>query len=233
MKYKMREKYECGYRKDDVAPAMPCASPPVRRRRHRVKMTGISAGISQPRHKSTPARRDLNGPLNFEDVKPIWERVADNHFMHARVARPVRKDEIAREKEAQLAERKEWDNLRSKDVWDPETVREFNEVAQTARRNNAKVHLGRIFGLMVEKGSELPRGDPRRKYTYRVVFQGNNVVDQHWETAIFQDLGSSPASIEAGKIADAYGSFPGHDMQQADAEQAYVQAWLEGEETWV
>ena len=86
---------------------------------------------------------------------------------------------------------------------------------------------------MVEKGFELPVGDPRRKYKYRVVFQGNNVVDQHWETAIFQDLGSSPASMEAGKMADAYGSFPGHDMQQADAEQAYIQAWLEGEETWV
>ena len=39
--------------------------------------------------------------------------------------------------------------------------------------------------------------------------------------------------MEAGKMADAYGSFPGHDMQQADAEQAYIQAYLEGEETWV
>ena len=33
-------------------------------------------------------------------------------------------------------------------------------------------------------------------------------------------------------MADAYGSFPGHDMQQADAEQAYIQAYLEGEEIW-
>ena len=34
-------------------------------------------------------------------------------------------------------------------------------------------------------------------------------------------------------MADAFGSLPGHDMQQADAEQAYIQADLEGEESWV
>ena len=46
-----------------------------------------------------------------------------------------------------------------------------------------------------------------------------------------QDLGSSPASMGASKSADAYGSLPGHDVEQADAEQAYVQARLEGHET--
>ena len=64
---------------------------------------------------------------------------------------------------------------------------------------------------------------------YRVVFQGNNVVTQNWETALFQDLGSSPASMEAGKAVDAYGCMMGHDIEQADAEQAYVQAYHEGE----
>ena len=66
-----------------------------------------------------------------------------------------------------------------------------------------------------------------------LVFQGNNVVTQNWETALFQDLGSSPASMEAGKAVDAYGCMAGHDIEQADAEQAYVQAYLEGEETWI
>ena len=37
----------------------------------------------------------------------------------------------------------------------------------------------------------------------------------------------------SGRIADAYGSLPGHDLQQVDAEQTYIQAELEGEETWV
>ena len=174
-----------------------------------MKTTVVSAGIRLPRFNATNATSGADGKLHFKDVKPIWGRVANNHFMHACVARPVRKDEIAREELAEKAERKEWGNLRAKYVWAPDVVREFNEVAATARRNNAKVHLGSIFGLMVEKGSELPKGDPRRKYKYRVVFQGNNVIDQNWETAIFQNLGSSLASMEAGKMADAYGSFPG------------------------
>ena len=42
------------------------------------------------------------------------------------------------------------------------------------------------------KNAELPEGSPARKYKGRVVFQGNRVVNQNWETAIFQDLGSAP-----------------------------------------
>ena len=39
--------------------------------------------------------------------------------------------------------------------------------------------------------------------------------------------------MEAGKMVDAYGCFLGRMMQQADAEQAYIQTDLEGEKTWV
>ena len=93
--------------------------------------------------------------------------------------------------------------------------------------------MGRLFGLMVQKGSELNDNDKRKKYKYRVVFQGNNVVNQNWETALFQNLGSSPATMEAGKICDMVGCCHGNDTEQADADQAYVQADLEGPETWV
>ena len=82
-------------------------------------------------------------------------------------------------------------------------------------------------------GSELPEGDPQRKFKYRVVFAGDRVVDENWEAAIFQDLGSSPAGMEASKATDAYGCLPGNNIMQADAVQAYVQARLEGKETWV
>ena len=68
---------------------------------------------------------------------------------------------------------------------------------------------------------------------YRVVFQGNKVKTLNWEAALFQDLGSSPASMEAGKYVDCYGSVPGHDTEQAAAEQAYVQAEMKGTPTWV
>ena len=90
--------------------------------------------------------------------------------------------------------------------------------------------MGRAFGFMVEKNYESPES---AKFKYRVVFQGNNVIDQDWEAAVFQDLGSSPASMEAGKLCDAYACMPGHAMQQADSEQAYIQADLTGTETWI
>ena len=65
------------------------------------------------------------------------------------------------------------------------------------------------------------------------MLQGNNVRDPNFDVALFQDLGSSPATMEAGKAADAYGLMPGNATQQADATQAYTQSKLGGVQTWV
>jgi hypothetical protein len=88
--------------------------------------------------------------------------------------------------------------------------------------------MGYLFGICVEKNSELPAGHPSRKFKGRVVFQGNRVVDQNWQRAVFEDLGNSPATMDASRAADCYGCAPGHSIQQADAEQAYIQAESEG-----
>ena len=86
---------------------------------------------------------------------------------------------------------------------------------------------------MVLKHSELPPGDKRRKYKYRVVFGGDNVVDETWGAAQFQNLGSSPSSMTAGKFLCYYSCKPGRSGQQADAEQAYLQTDFTGTETWI
>eukprot|EP00969_Alexandrium_andersonii_P057896 2550705-Alexandrium_andersonii.AAC.1 len=92
--------------------------------------------------------------------------------------------------------------------------------------------MGYVFGICVEKNSE--SSDPsKRQYKYRVVFQGNRVVDQNYDAAIFQDLGSTPATLGASRIADAYGSQRSFECEVADAEQQYVQAELKGTPTWV
>ena len=57
--------------------------------------------------------------------------------------------------------------------------------------------------------------------------------DENNDHAIFAELGSSPASMEAAKIIDVYGSQPNFSKQQADARQAYTQALFQGVETWV
>ena len=149
------------------------------------------------------------------------------------VARPVGKKEIGSNSKAKAALLKEWDKLRKIHCWDESQVREWADVAREARTSGKTIHVGRIFEICVEKGSELAPDDVNRKFKGRVVFQGNNVHDQNWEAAIFNELGSSPAAMEAGKAVDAYGLMPNNDVEQADAEQAYTQAVLKGTPTWV
>ena len=93
--------------------------------------------------------------------------------------------------------------------------------------------MGLVFGIVVEKNAELSSDDKRRTYKGRAVFQGNNVKHEWGQWAIFAELGSSPATMDAARAADAYGLMPGHAVEQSDAEQAYTQAWLSGTDTWV
>ena len=159
------------------------------------------------------------------------KKIGPSWLIPACVARPVTKKEAAGNQDCLDASAAEWKKLLKREVFKIENITEWSLLASQARKAGKTIHLGRIFGIMVEKNSEL---EPEfRKMKYRVVFQGNNVVTQNWEIALFQDLGSSPASMEAGKAVDAYGCMVGHDIEQADAEQAYVQAYLEGEETWI
>ena len=140
---------------DGTVLAMACIPCPSGYGTHRIKATGLAAGIRTPHaapaqqitgESSAPVLRGLTArnagakkkSQTQKDFQTAWDKVADNHYLHACVARPVRKDEIAREVDAQRAERKEWDNLRIKQVWDPTKVREFNEVARTARRDTRK-----------------------------------------------------------------------------------------------
>ena len=81
-----------------------------------------------------------------------------------------------------------------------------------------------VHGIIGEKGSELPKGDPRRKYKGRGVLLGSRVWDQDFEQACFADLGNAPTLLEGGRVTDAYGCLEGNDVQQADAVQAHIQA---------
>ena len=155
----------------------------------------------------------------FEAV--IRERIKELEFQNAvellaSVARLVPKEEIARNPKAQAALDLEWNKLLKKGTWDESRVKECREICKEARDRNEKVHLGRIFEACYEKGSELPEGDPMRKFKGRTVFQGNNVRDEDGMQALFAELGSSPASMEAAKLLDAFGSQPGFAKQQAE-----------------
>ena len=79
----------------------------------------------------------------------------------------------------------EWSKLWDQNVWDSSLFKNYNNVRYEAQRLGKDIHIGKLFGLCVEKGSELPDDDIRKKYKYRVVFQGNRVVDQNMDEAQF------------------------------------------------
>ena len=161
--------------------------------------------------KAAPAKAELHRPELRELIKNKIRELEFNVALElfGAVARPVPKNEVAKNPKAKAALDKEWENLRTKGVWDESRVRECKSIVDEARKSGQTVHLGRIFEACYEKGSELPPDDPRRKFKGRTVFQGNNVRDQDSDHALFAELGSSPASMEAAKLLDAFRSQPG------------------------
>ena len=136
------------------------------------------------------------------------------------------RDETERNAGAIKARKTEWQKLWDQNVWDDTLYKNYHQVMYEAKIAGKYIHIGKLFGLCVEKGSELPDGDVRKKYKYRVVFQGNRVFDQNLDEAQFQDLGSAPATVEAARLCIMTGRLPGNKIEQVDAQQAYIQAKL-------
>ena len=150
----------------------------------------------------------------------------DSQIYAALAARPVGRAEIAAKPMGAKATNFEWDRLRGKTVWDEDHPCDWYDVKQEALREYFDVHLRHLAGICVEKNSEMQQ--EYRKYKGRVVLFGNAVVDQHHDVATFGGLGSSPATLEAAKAVDFYCCLPGHVVEVADGEQAYVQAEMKG-----
>ena len=89
--------------------------------------------------------------------------------------------------------------------WDLAKVRPFAEVQREANEQGVTIHIGSLHELCMEKGSELEEGNPERKYKGGVVFLGDRVRDQNGQVAIFEEMASSPAGLEASKLCDFYG----------------------------
>eukprot|EP00959_Pyramimonas_sp_CCMP1952_P362449 7590590-Pyramimonas_sp.AAC.1 len=76
------------------------------------------------------------------------------------------------------------------------------------------------------------RGHIDRKFKGRVVFNGYDVIGPDKNVALFEELSSCPATMQASTDADAFGVSPGHDIQQADARQSRTQSLLGVAPTW-
>ena len=170
-------------------------------------------------------------PVVHEETEEQRDKLDEvTHDQLALVARVVSQAEIDRTPDAKATMDKEWQKLVDKSCW-LEKVREYRDVAREAKAKESKAHFGRIFEICSQKGSELPKGHPEQKWKGRS-FQGNTVSDESNDHAIFVEVGSSPAWMEAAKIIDVYGSQPNFS-KKADAREAYTQAVFQGVETWV
>ena len=116
------------------------------------------------------------------------------------VARPVNKKEVQANPKAQESLDVEWKRLSDRG-WGEAHPREWSGVRREANESREPVHTGFMFDFCVEKNSGM--APEKRKYKGRAVFQGNAVVDQNYDAAIFQDLCSQPTAMEAPKAADA------------------------------
>ena len=114
-----------------------------------------------------PAKAELHRPELRELIELIKNKIRELEFkvaleLFGAVARLVPKDEVVKNPKAKAALDKEWENLRTKGVWNESRVRECKSIVDEARKSGQTVHLvGRIFEACYEKGSELPPDDPR------------------------------------------------------------------------
>ena len=159
------------------------------------------------------------------------EKIDDNHngininrLFNTAVSRPVGRKEMMEDDDARKSMRKEWLGQHAAGVYDFSIVREYDDVVAEAKKSGKEVHMARIHGICVEKNYQLPKGNPNQKFKGRGVLLGDQVKNQFWEAAFFQDLGNSPATFEASRWVDFYGCLPGNDVKLADAIQAYIQA---------
>ena len=87
----------------------------------------------------------------------------------------------------------------------PKDGRSKRDIKRAADAAGKTVHFGSLCELVYEKGSELPEGHLDRKMKGRVVVLGDRVKDHNGAAAVFEELASSPAGMEANKFCDAYG----------------------------
>ena len=86
---------------------------------------------------------------------------------------------------------------------------------------------------MVEKGAEFSPGDLHRVFRYRVVLRGDDVRNQYFEVGLFQDMATTPTTLEASRYCDLMSLSPDHASQLRDVEQAYLLAPMEGLATYI
>jgi hypothetical protein len=109
--------------------------------------------VNVPEMLTLAIRKEKLKLLNRPLIADVEERC-----MQICVARSVSKREAEHTPEATKAMNKEWEKLEKQNAWVLSQVREWSDVRRQAKAKNETAHVGRVFGILVEKGSELPKG---------------------------------------------------------------------------
>ena len=190
--------------------------------------------------RSTP---HLAMPISSEECEDVHREkdggdtvIADSikleHHLHnyLGVVQNFKIDEAMKIPEAKNALDTEWTRL-IKETFDWKNPRGYRDVQREAEAANMSIHFAQLLQLIGLKHSELDK--KFQKWKGRVVIKGDQMKDQAYQAAIFQELSSSASLMSASKMLDIIGHMPGMSLAQADAIQAYPQANLGGPPTWV
>ena len=66
-----------------------------------------------------------------------------------------------------------------------------------------------------------------------MVLRGNDIEDQSFEVAIFQEMATRPTTLEASRFCDLLGLLEGNVTDCRDVEQAYLLADMKGPATYI
>ena len=98
----------------------------------------------------------------------------------------------------------------------------MEDVRREAQRPGTKVHFTRMAELIKEKNAGLPKGHPDRTIKGRCVLLGNMVKGENFESAVYAEVASAPAAIEAARTLDAYSCIGSNVASQSDATPAHT-----------
>ncbi len=116
--------------------------------------------------------------------------------------------------------------LLNKKTWDQKNVAAWS---QKQNKKGKRCILGEYLRSVPLKVVNCQRATPTASTKVEPLFRGITcLTNQVTIFAIFAEMSSSPASMEAAKILDAQGSQACHSKKQADARQAYTRAIFTG-----
>ena len=122
---------------------------------------------------------------------------------------------------------KERDGLLANKVWLCDEIIPKAELVKSGEKYN----LGRLMAILSVKHAE---SATLRKLKARVVFRGDQIVDESNNIAILQELKVHPTGITAINFNLCYGALKGNKSTQSDVIRAYTQSLLKTMvRTWV